>query len=590
MKYRKFIISNYRAITGPLEVNVEKNSLTPIVGVNESGKTTILHAIFAFDFYNDNLNDGRHLKDISNLYALSSKPATIAAEVATTTHELKTVLDGMEAEEGDDAKFTRQLKKYRRKVNELPSSFIIVRNLTTMKYDILAEQFSIKEFNHRLVYEMVRAFLPFTLYFDDFRDSIEDRIEINRAEQGNITGWLAIVERLFNQTQEDYSVFDLPGAEERARKSILSKVQRHLNSTLTKEWQKFQLDDTKALTISIDYKEELTLIPAPEETSETDLSTEAAPKETKRAFLTFDIVETDSNGDEHYFFIRDRSKGFFWFFNFVMKLEFNPKLQDVSDGNTIYLLDEPGSYLHASAQSKLCSKLQQLSLRNKVLYCTHSHYLLNPDMIPFSAIRVAAKDGMGDIKLIPIHEYKGSILEKRSAFQPVIDALQIKPFMLDLTHDRVIIVEGIYDYYGLELFKQQRSVNVLPSVGADSIKFYVSLMIAWQVAYWALWDNDNQGRLALHNARQHFGDEESSKHFHLLPLKKGKATDRILQDLFKGTDVRLIKTELGLPLNSSFQTALTSLFYAPNREDIINKLSPETKQNFEEVFISLGIP
>jgi len=91
-------------------------------------------------------------------------------------------------------------------------------------------------------------------------------------------------------------------------------------------------------------------------------------------------------------------------------------------------------------------------------------------------------------------------MDRRSAFQPVIDALEIKPFILDLTSDRVILAEGIVDYYVLEMFKQGRNIGVLPSLGADSIGYYVSLMIAWRVPYWALWDNDEAGRNAKEQA------------------------------------------------------------------------------------------
>ncbi len=51
MEYGKFWIRNYRAITGPLEVDVARTPLVPIIGVNECGKTTILSAIFAFDCF-----------------------------------------------------------------------------------------------------------------------------------------------------------------------------------------------------------------------------------------------------------------------------------------------------------------------------------------------------------------------------------------------------------------------------------------------------------------------------------------------------------------------------------------------------------
>ena len=62
MRYKQFVINHYRAITGPLKIDVDKRTLTPIIGVNESGKTTILHAIFAFDYYNDGLNGGRRFQ------------------------------------------------------------------------------------------------------------------------------------------------------------------------------------------------------------------------------------------------------------------------------------------------------------------------------------------------------------------------------------------------------------------------------------------------------------------------------------------------------------------------------------------------
>jgi predicted ATP-dependent endonuclease of OLD family len=68
MRYLTFTIKNYRAITGPLEIDVNKKTLIPIIGINESGKTTILQAIFSFDYYNDEFNqEGRHLKDTTNL-------------------------------------------------------------------------------------------------------------------------------------------------------------------------------------------------------------------------------------------------------------------------------------------------------------------------------------------------------------------------------------------------------------------------------------------------------------------------------------------------------------------------------------------
>src|SRR5262245_34603300 len=92
------MIENYRAITGPLVIQVNKPALTPIVGINESGKTTVLHALFAFDSFNDDLNEkGRHLKDTSNLYRTNAPPATVAAEIELPRANLEEAIENCEA-------------------------------------------------------------------------------------------------------------------------------------------------------------------------------------------------------------------------------------------------------------------------------------------------------------------------------------------------------------------------------------------------------------------------------------------------------------------------------------------------------------
>lgn len=577
MRYSKFRIEHYRAITGAMEINLDKNSLIPIIGVNESGKTTILHAIFAFDFHNDHLNDnGRQLQDIHNLYETTQSPAVISAEISLTPQEFLTALEDALARPSKDATATAALtkssKQYRRIYRTMPRTLTISRNLNTKQYDFTAVNLFKDATLNNLVAREIILNLPYILFFDDFRDSVDERLEIAKDERGRVTSWLSIIEQLFIQTDPEFSVFKLPDLEERTRNTVLSKVNKHLNATLTKEWQTFRLDDTDALRIAIMYER----VPGAESAD--------------RHFLKLDVIERDAEGDDYHFYIRDRSKGFFWFFNFVMKLEFNPKIVDAEqDRMAIYLLDEPGSYLHASAQSKLCAKLRTISRKNHVIYCTHSHYLLDPEIIPLSTIRVADKDGHGDVRLIPIYEHSGNILERRSAFQPVIDALQIKPFLLDLSYQSVIITEGIVDYYAFEMFKQGRKVNVLPSVGTDSIRYYVSLMIAWRVGYCALWDNDAEGRKALKKASDIFGDDVANDRFFTLPLKGPSAKNRVLQDLFDGDDLKMIRSELGMTGKAGFDQTIASLYYHEEKSNILANVSQKTRRNFDEVFSILPL-
>ena len=563
MRYKRFVIKDYRAIIGPLEIKVEKAGLTPIVGVNESGKTTILHALFAFDYLNDELNDGgRHLKDVASLNRTSPPSAVVMAEIELTKSELKTAAS-LNVKQDD------RLKEYYgwlKRRTKLPETICISRDLTTCKYRITPNEFGAADEQDSLARRII-ALMPYIFYFDDFRDKIPERIPVSAEEEG-FPKWTPIIEQLFKQTDASFSILKLAGLEDRQRKAVLAKVERTLNNTLTREWQTFRLDDREALKIKISFEQDYS--------------------KPVKYYIRLDVVETDTSGDEHYFYISDRSKGFYWFFNFVMKLEFNPKVA-AHQSRSIYLLDEPGSYLHALAQRKLCHKLRQISEKNWVAYCTHSHYLLDPEVIPVNRIKVAQKDGNGNVDLTPITTYNGSASERRSALQPVIDALQIKPFALDLISKQLtVITEGIYDYFAVELFRDDRPIFILPSVGADSIKFYISLMIAWQIDFRALWDNDLEGRDKHNQAAGFFGEEIASRYLKLLPATQTNGR-RIMQNLFHGQDLAHVRGELGLAGNCSFERTLHALFYSPRKAELVKGMSEQTKSSFAELFDSLGI-
>jgi hypothetical protein len=210
-------------------------------------------------------------------------------------------------------------------------------------------------------------------------------------------------------------------------------------------------------------------------------------------------------------------------------------------------------------------------------------------VIPVNRIRIADRADNGDINLVSVSEYDGSIAERRSALQPVLDALQIKPITFDLIDKKIsILTEGIYDYFALELFRAARDIRIIPSVGADSIKFYISLMIAWQIDFRALWDNDTTGRENREKAEVYFGKEIAKKHLKLLPDTKTGGR-RIMQDLFDGQDLLLVRTQLHLPPNSSYERTLHALFYSPDRVQLLTSVGSRTRENFDQLFAHLEL-
>jgi predicted ATP-dependent endonuclease of OLD family len=268
-----------------------------------------------------------------------------------------------------------------------------------------------------------------------------------------------------------------------------------------------------------------------------------------------------------------------------MKLEFNDKTLEGSS-DSIYLLDEPGSYLHPYAQNKLCKKLINLSKDNKVIYCTHTHYLLDPEVIPLNTIHIAEKSDFGAIRLQKFNGYERSNKGLQSAFQPIFDALYLKPFNLDFTFKKVLIVEGIYDYYSFDMFREERNYGIVPGKGAPSLINLISLMIGFNIDFKVLWDNDEEGMKSLKTATGHFGEELASKHFSVLPAIREK-NKVILQNLYEGNDIKMIKEKLLLTTDAQFNKIISTLYFSKNRNTILTQVSSKTKQNFKDVLTTL---
>lgn len=76
--------------------------------------------------------------------------------------------------------------------------------------------------------------------------------------------------------------------------------------------------------------------------------------------------------------LKNRSKGFNWFFSFIVWFS---KIQDEQDKNFVLLLDEPGLNLHASAQADLLRFISDLSDNYQIVYSTHSPFMVKSDAL-----------------------------------------------------------------------------------------------------------------------------------------------------------------------------------------------------------------
>ncbi len=221
MRYKSFTIEHYRAIESPIEINLTNQSLIPLIGVNECGKTTILQAIFAFDSANDEDYDGRHLQNTINLYHTTDNDPLVTAEIEIEYATLKQVWDTVinppatarQKPPGTTTPAPTSGAPPAPPHQEFPlsqstytGSIRLIRNLTSKQYSF--PQFSnlSPRLQDALANEILR-FMPYILYNDDFQDRPPSTFPIPTPKPNQIPAWLAIYERLFKETNPSYSLF-----------------------------------------------------------------------------------------------------------------------------------------------------------------------------------------------------------------------------------------------------------------------------------------------------------------------------------------------------------------------------------------------
>lgn len=158
------------------------------------------------------------------------------------------------------------------------------------------------------------------------------------------------------------------------------------------------------------------------------------------------------------YYLSERSLGFRWFFSFLLFTQFRTARR--TNSPAIFLFDEPASNLHAKAQLQLLKGFPNITGVNaSVIYSTHSLYLIEPRylenayIVENGALDLEKEDSDSefaeretDIKCIKYRTFVGQNPDRGSYFQPVIDRLNAvhAPVMLP---DDVIIVEGKTDFY-----------------------------------------------------------------------------------------------------------------------------------------------
>jgi predicted ATPase len=219
-----------------------------------------------------------------------------------------------------------------------------------------------------------------------------------------------------------------------------------------------------------------------------------------------------SDGESRYA-ISERSLGFRWFFSFLLFTAF----KQASNRQTLFVFDEPAANLHAKAQAELLKSFSKIvSSGNRIIYSTHSHHMINPRWLSGAyiaeneALDYDSEDAFGlsskptNIKATSYRQFVSSYASRTSYFQPVIEKLEyITPEILGSSP--FLIVEGISDYYAMRLVKDSdpklAHFSLMPGTGSGASGPLISLLMGRGERFIVLLDDDKSGKAAAEKYR-----------------------------------------------------------------------------------------
>lgn len=379
MKYDCFEIENYKGVqkaSVDLEGRMNPGIYT-LVGLNESGKTTLLEAV---DFLRNGIANSSRVNATKliprRLRSSFTGDVRVTASLSLSAQDKKKIEEAVascgfkDISLGDDFKFTRTFHyiksdyqgEYARTEIEVSAS----------KKKSQKDPKPLIRDEHPDVFEsldtQVLKLLPPVVYYSDFLYEFPSKIYIDDGADSPLQKFYKDVfaDILASLEGVDLSLAELAERIKSPKGDHIAQVDTLMNQLTDKvtrevfsKWNEIfgNKHEGKKIQFSCDV-----------EKGEED--------KPDRAFIKVSLID----GPDPYE-IRERSLGFKWFFAFLLLTIFR-KHRKKNQDELLYLLDEPASNLHPTAQKKILQTLKQLGEGNsRLIYTTHSHFLINPEWL-----------------------------------------------------------------------------------------------------------------------------------------------------------------------------------------------------------------
>lgn len=508
MKFTHFHIKNFKGIEDiRLDLKAQPQSrVQTLVGLNESGKTTILEALNFLSYKSETLDPldlpGYSVKDVHHLIPINKRANFNDSIVIAAGYEFST--------EDENKIKAYLLKEFSMRLTRKIGSLVInqsykfenSKNISTASVNRWTIPLWVRTKGARkdrmvtqdplawpATVTFIKEMLPSILFFPNFLFEFPDKIYLEKGEVDeerhqfyrtilqdildSIGGGVDLNTHVLERAKEG-----TPNAQ-RALESVLLKMGSHITKTVFQNWDRI-------------FKRKA---------GHKEIQVTAGQNEAGRWFLQLRVRDANEVYE-----ISERSLGFRWFFAFLLLTQYRGFRQNATR-DVLFLLDEPASNLHPSAQNQLLESFGNLPGNSSVIYTTHSHHMINPDWL--EGTYVVKNEGLDyeseddysarntQVTLTKYRAFAAKHPNQTTYFQPILDVLDFKPGRLDNVPN-VVMAEGKNDYYTMKYFidkilKGSGKLHMMPGTGSGSLDTVIRLYLAWGRRFIILLDSDAEG-------------------------------------------------------------------------------------------------
>ena len=573
IQLQSFHIKNYRSIKDTKKVEI-KDKVTVLAGKNESGKTNVLNAILTA--YNDDFEDDDvpvSIQDADPTVKLSFKfnSKYIEKKLGVSLDEQKnytmiltrskSTVDIFEGSIIDyfvdvfteqynlEEKYQKFIKKDKIKklVIELTSdenntiknldNYFNIANISNVEEKSAITEYITKVIENVKIKEKINKLIPKIVYFDSFTDILPDELTKEQIQSATFEeDERAFMNLLYLLGISKQEFIKMIKGDERNQ----SRDFKRISNEITDKYNNVYMQEK--VSIGLD-------------------------KNGNKIFVQI-FNEGDKDNDIK---PSQRSKGFQWFIAFYLLLN---SIEE--DKDAIILIDEPGLYLHATAQDDVLKFLNN-EIDNQVIFTTHSPYLLDIDKL--NSLKLVVRGNSGTNIVQKYYDCKD-----QETITPLVTAIgyNISKNPIELGNGLNVITEGISDRFYLlaflKLFNTRKKINIIPSTGSQNIHLLISLCIGWSLDYRILLDNDS-GATALERIKELYTDEEDMNSRIIWSCESGA-----IESVFSEQD----RAKYSISKNNKVTSSYNFYNKVINMEIKKEDLEQETINNIKKIIDNLG--